>query len=111
MEVDSRFEESLLRSLKLEDPWLSPKTWESIPSESGVSANQAVDSSSSRDCLYDISSVSVCKLVTLIFSSCRNFYSLMNWYWTSGYVICAVKLVLTCEFQVFYLCLVVYLWN
>jgi len=35
MTVDTKFT-GLLENLKVEDPWLSPNTWESIPSESGL---------------------------------------------------------------------------
>ncbi|XP_042436289.1 uncharacterized protein LOC122022383 isoform X2 [Zingiber officinale] len=35
MEIDTNFS-TLLQSLKVDDPWTPPKTWESIPSESGV---------------------------------------------------------------------------
>ncbi|XP_074567058.1 uncharacterized protein LOC141823694 [Curcuma longa] len=35
MEIDPNFS-TLLQSLKVDDPWTPPKTWESIPSESGV---------------------------------------------------------------------------
>lgn len=82
MAVDLQFEESLLQKLKLEDPWLPPKPWESVPSESGPSISPPLNSASFHGCLYDISSVSVrissllqvfcCLICTgLNFSSCK----------------------------------------
>lgn len=59
MAVDLHFEESLLRQLKLEDPWLPPKPWESVPSESGASVSLSTNHVSAHGSLYDISSVSV----------------------------------------------------
>ncbi|KAL9238678.1 hypothetical protein vseg_013068 [Gypsophila vaccaria] len=77
MAVD--FEASLLRSLKLDDPWLSPKPWESIPSESGgivVSSSSSRPSSpSSFECFYDLSSVSEASLVRLVLNALQGVES------------------------------------
>ncbi|KAK9755780.1 hypothetical protein RND81_01G050100 [Saponaria officinalis] len=73
MAVDFHFEESLLRSLKLEDPWLPPKSWESIPSESGTVASSSP--SSSHECLFDLSSVSEASLVRLVLNALQGVES------------------------------------
>lgn len=70
MAVDLHFEESLLRKLKLEDPWLPPKPWESVPSESGASDSLYSNHASFNGCLYDLSSVSVSSS-----SQIKSFYS------------------------------------
>uniref|UniRef100_A0A5B7BZ58 Gamma-tubulin complex component 6 n=1 Tax=Davidia involucrata TaxID=16924 RepID=A0A5B7BZ58_DAVIN len=65
MAVDANFA-SLFENLKMEDPWLPPRPWESIPSESGLSHFDAStpQSSLSRR-LYDTSTVSETSLVRL----------------------------------------------
>jgi len=40
MTVDAKFAR-LLENLKVEDPWLPPNTWESIPSESGLHSSSS----------------------------------------------------------------------
>ncbi|KAE8037663.1 hypothetical protein FH972_010235 [Carpinus fangiana] len=65
MAVDTNFA-MLFEKLKVEDPWLPPRTWESIPSESGRrgSLSSSLFSSSSHP-LYDASVVSEESLVRL----------------------------------------------
>ncbi|XP_059430349.1 uncharacterized protein LOC132163972 isoform X4 [Corylus avellana] len=65
MAVDTNFA-LLFEKLKVEDPWLPPRTWESIPSESGRrgSLSSSLFSSSSQP-LYDASVVSEGSLVRL----------------------------------------------
>lgn len=53
---------SLYEKLKVEDPWLPPRPWESIPSESGVSGSRIASSSPpshSENRLLGASTVSV----------------------------------------------------
>lgn len=49
---------SLYEKLKVDDPFLPPRPWESIPSESGLSHSRCRASSSGQR-LFDISTVSV----------------------------------------------------
>ncbi|KAL8144074.1 hypothetical protein V2J09_017106 [Rumex salicifolius] len=66
MAVESSFS-ALLQNLKLDDPWLPPKPWEYIPSQSGlVSSASFPNSSSSNPSFYDLSSVSEASLVRLV---------------------------------------------
>jgi hypothetical protein len=59
MAVDTNFA-LLFEKLKVEDPWLPPRTWESIPSESGRRGSLSPSHfSSSSHPLYDASIVSV----------------------------------------------------
>lgn len=55
--AESDFTATLFDNLKLEDPWLPPSSWESIPSESGPPLTS--HSSSSHPPLRDASSVFV----------------------------------------------------
>ncbi|GMH11154.1 hypothetical protein Nepgr_012995 [Nepenthes gracilis] len=72
MAVESNFK-SLFQNLKLEDPWLPPKPWESIPSVSGPVPRSSVPSSSiSHGCLYDQSSVSEASLVRLVMNALQG---------------------------------------
>ncbi|RWW11682.1 hypothetical protein GW17_00024692 [Ensete ventricosum] len=57
MEIDPNFS-SLLRTLRVDDPWVPPKTWESIPSESG-SVRSADSCGQSQDPIYESSLISV----------------------------------------------------
>ena len=58
--VDDANFASLFENLKVEDPWIPPKTWESIPSESGLhSHSEDASLFSSNEPLYDLSTVSV----------------------------------------------------
>ncbi|KNA12914.1 hypothetical protein SOVF_122120, partial [Spinacia oleracea] len=75
MAVDLHFEESLLRQLKLEDPWLPPKPWESVPSESGASVSLSTNHVSAHGSLYDISSVSEASLVRLVLNALQGVQS------------------------------------
>lgn len=65
MAVDANFA-SLFENLKVEDPWIPPKTWESIPSESGLHSYSDASASSSNQPLYDLSTVSVSSLTSLL---------------------------------------------
>ncbi|KAF9613262.1 hypothetical protein IFM89_006761 [Coptis chinensis] len=56
MAVDSNFN-SLLQNLKLDEPWLPSKPWESISSESGISRDQKLNSF--QRSFYDPSTISV----------------------------------------------------
>ncbi|XP_040992512.1 uncharacterized protein LOC121239342 isoform X1 [Juglans microcarpa x Juglans regia] len=67
MAVDSNFA-SLFEKLKVEDPWLPPRTWESIPSESGDGGPRSLShlsSSSQSQPLYDASTLSEESMVRL----------------------------------------------
>ncbi|KAL5708845.1 hypothetical protein ACHQM5_019600 [Ranunculus cassubicifolius] len=70
MAVDSNFS-SLFHNLKLEDPYLPPKPWESIPSESGLPHSHPSDSNPS-DSLYDPSTVSEVNLVRLAINALQG---------------------------------------
>lgn len=76
MAVDTSFI-SLLQNLKLEDPWLPPKPWESIPSESGVSQSQASCSnfSSPPQGLHDTSTLSEASMVRLVMNALQGVQS------------------------------------
>ena len=56
MAVDANLA-SLFENLKVEDPWLPPRSWESIPSESG--RPPPISSSSHPPPLFHASTVSV----------------------------------------------------
>lgn len=58
MAVDTNFKGFLLEKVKGEDPWLPPRTWESIPSQSGTFLSPS-SSSQNRQLLADTSTVSV----------------------------------------------------
>lgn len=60
----------LFENLKLEDPWLPPRPWESIPSESGSSHQNS--SSSLFTPLYDTSCVSEASLVRLAINALQG---------------------------------------
>ncbi|KAJ8478436.1 hypothetical protein OPV22_022163 [Ensete ventricosum] len=64
MEIDPNFS-SLLRTLRVDDPWVPPKTWESIPSESG-SVRSADSCGQSQDPIYESSLISEANLVHLV---------------------------------------------
>ncbi|KAF5816289.1 putative gamma-tubulin complex component protein [Helianthus annuus] len=72
MAVDTDFT-SLLNNLKVEDPWLPPRPWESIPTESGLSVTSTSSSSSTR--FYDTSSVSEASLVRLAMNALQGLES------------------------------------
>lgn len=59
MAVDTNFKGLLLEKVKGEDPWLPPRTWESIPSQSGTFLSPSSSSSQNRQLLADTSTVSV----------------------------------------------------
>ncbi|XP_038986938.1 uncharacterized protein LOC103722329 isoform X2 [Phoenix dactylifera] len=73
MEVDRNFS-SLLRNLKMDDPWNPPKTWESIPSESGA-ARSGDSGRGPQDPVYDPSSVSDAVLVRLVTNALQGVRS------------------------------------
>lgn len=65
MEVDTNFG-SLFEKLKLEDPYVPPAQWESIPSESGfASSSSSLDSNLFSHVQYSTSAVSESSLVRL----------------------------------------------
>ncbi|GAB4859901.1 hypothetical protein Ancab_011382 [Ancistrocladus abbreviatus] len=74
MEVELNFE-SLFPHLKLDEPWLPPKPWESIPSESGGLSHSSLPSLSSHNCRYDLSSVSEESLVRLVINALQGVQS------------------------------------
>lgn len=73
MEVDPNFS-SLLRNLKVDDPWIPPKTWESIPSESGADLS-GDPGRGPQDPIYDLSSVSDAILVHLVMNALQGVKS------------------------------------
>ncbi|KAF5735464.1 hypothetical protein HS088_TW15G00970 [Tripterygium wilfordii] len=69
---------SLFERLKVEDPWLPPSTWESIPSEGGVRFSQhdiASSASSRSDPNYQTSSVSEASVVRLALNALQGVQS------------------------------------
>ncbi|URE42113.1 Spc97 / Spc98 family [Musa troglodytarum] len=68
MEIDPNFS-SLLRTLRVDDPWVPPKTWESIPSESGR-VRSADSCGESQDPIYESSLISV-----IPFNNAQSLYS------------------------------------
>ncbi|KAF8396318.1 hypothetical protein HHK36_017933 [Tetracentron sinense] len=77
MAVDLNFA-SLFRNLKLEDPWLPSKPWESIASESGVSQSEISISKSSQMPLYDPSTASEASLVRLMINALQGVQSSLD---------------------------------
>ncbi|KAF6169812.1 hypothetical protein GIB67_034204 [Kingdonia uniflora] len=72
MAANSNFS-SLLQNLKLEDPWLSSKPWESIKSESGVISNpKSSNSDDSKQPLYKPSMISEVGLVSLVVNALQG---------------------------------------
>ncbi|KAF7815439.1 Gamma-tubulin complex component 6 [Senna tora] len=75
MAVDANLA-SLFENLKVEDPWVRPKTWESIPFESGLHSHPDASSlSSSNQPLYDLSTVSEASLVRLAMNAMQGVKS------------------------------------
>ncbi|CAL2265662.1 unnamed protein product [Prunus armeniaca] len=74
MAMDTNFASSLFENLNLEDPWLPPTTWESIPSESGNFHLRNPKSSSSHS-LYHASTVSEASLVRLAMNALQGVES------------------------------------
>lgn len=75
MAVDTDFT-SLFNKLKVEDPWLPPRPWESIPTESGRSATStSMSSPSISRRLYDTSTVSEASLVRLAMNALQGLES------------------------------------
>lgn len=58
---------SLYEKLKLEDPWLPPRTWEFIPSQSGNIVHPRAGDRSLRPSLFDVKTVSVSSPVSIFF--------------------------------------------
>ncbi|XP_065865805.1 uncharacterized protein [Euphorbia lathyris] len=73
MAVDTNFA-SLFDKLKVEDPWLPPSTWESIPSENGGRPSSNSHTSPQQP-LHHLSSVSEASLVRLAFNSLQGLES------------------------------------
>ncbi|KAK9066272.1 hypothetical protein SSX86_013593 [Deinandra increscens subsp. villosa] len=75
MAVDTDFT-SLLNNLKVEDPWLPPRPWESIPTESGLSVTSTSPSPHSTcSRLYDTSTVTEASLVRLAMNALHGLES------------------------------------
>ncbi|KAJ6796586.1 Uncharacterized protein M6B38_219255 [Iris pallida] len=69
---------SLLRNLKVDDPWTPPQTWESIPSESGGDSVRSLPSDSkhnSEDSILDLSAISEENLVRLVINALQGVKS------------------------------------
>ncbi|CAN4120090.1 unnamed protein product [Withania somnifera] len=66
---------SLFDKLKLEDPYVSPTTWESIPSESGAVSSSSSDINRSSHVQYSTSSVSESSLVRLALDALQGVES------------------------------------
>ncbi|XP_054790656.1 uncharacterized protein LOC129296082 isoform X2 [Prosopis cineraria] len=62
----------LFDNLKVEDPLIPPKTWESIPSESGLHSHSDASTSSSNQPFYDLSTVSEASLVRLVMNAMQG---------------------------------------
>ncbi|KAJ0013232.1 hypothetical protein Pint_20915 [Pistacia integerrima] len=73
MAVDTNFTGFLLEKVKLEDPWLPPRTWESIPSQSGTFLSSS--SSQNHQLLADTSTVSEASLVRLALNALQGVQS------------------------------------
>ncbi|XAR59611.1 hypothetical protein NMG60_11015508 [Bertholletia excelsa] len=72
MAVDTNFA-SLFDNLKLEDPWLPPRPWESIPSESGSSHSKIpISHSSIHRPVYDSPNVSESSLLRLTINALQG---------------------------------------
>lgn len=67
MAVDTKFAR-LLEDLKVEDPWLPPNSWESIPSESGLHSSSS-SSHPPNQALSHLSTLSVSSSSNLFYSS------------------------------------------
>ncbi|KAI7743415.1 hypothetical protein M8C21_011266 [Ambrosia artemisiifolia] len=75
MAVDTDFT-SLLNTLKVEDPWLPPRPWESIPTESGLSVSStSLSSPSPSRRFYATSSVTEASLVRLAMNALQGLES------------------------------------
>ncbi|KAI0501283.1 hypothetical protein KFK09_016227 [Dendrobium nobile] len=73
MEVESSFQ-CQLRNLKMDDPRVAPKTWESIVSESGTA--RTIDTAQGpQDTMYDLSAVSEASLVGLVINALQGVKS------------------------------------
>ncbi|XP_027914049.1 uncharacterized protein LOC114173703 isoform X1 [Vigna unguiculata] len=70
MTVDTKFMR-LLENLKVEDPWLSPNTWESIPSESGLHSS-STSSHPQNQPLSHLSTLSESSLVRLAMNAMQG---------------------------------------
>ncbi|KAJ0078980.1 hypothetical protein Patl1_23692 [Pistacia atlantica] len=73
MAVDTNFTGFLLEKVKVEDPWLPPRTWESIPSQSGTFLSSS--SSQNHQLLADTSTVSEASLVRLALNALQGVQS------------------------------------
>ncbi|XP_048136098.1 uncharacterized protein LOC115734393 isoform X3 [Rhodamnia argentea] len=66
---------SLYEKLKVEDPWLPPRTWESIPSQNGHSIHPRAGDPSLRRSLFDVKAVSEASLVRLAMNALQGVQS------------------------------------
>ncbi|KAK4419711.1 Gamma-tubulin complex component 2 [Sesamum alatum] len=64
--------DSLLEKLRLDDPWVPPRSWDSLPSEAGASSQP---SSNSNPALYTTSTVSEPSLVRLAMNALQGVES------------------------------------
>ncbi|KAL3518746.1 hypothetical protein ACH5RR_021335 [Cinchona calisaya] len=75
MVVETNTVAALLEKLKVDDPWLPPKPWESIPSESGRHQNHLPSHSQSSHGPYQISNLSEASLVRLVLTALQGVES------------------------------------
>ncbi|KAK7308197.1 hypothetical protein VNO77_41797 [Canavalia gladiata] len=68
--ADAKFA-SLLENLKVQDPWLPPSTWESIPCESGPRSSSFSTTKSNKP-LHDLSALSESTLVRLVMNAMQG---------------------------------------
>lgn len=66
---------SLYEKLRVEDPWLPPRTWESIPSQSGRNLHSRAGDGSPRRSLFDVKTVSEASLVRLAMNALQGVQS------------------------------------
>ncbi|XP_056165819.1 uncharacterized protein LOC115679045 isoform X2 [Syzygium oleosum] len=66
---------ALYEKLKVEDPWLPPRTWESIPSQSGRNLHPRAGDRSVRRSLFDVKTVSEASLVRLAMNALQGVQS------------------------------------
>ncbi|XP_071912520.1 uncharacterized protein [Coffea arabica] len=75
MAVEANMVAALLEKLKVDDPWVQPQPWESIPSESGRRQNPSTSRSQSSHGLYPISNLSESSLVRLVLTALQGLES------------------------------------
>ncbi|KAH9699203.1 Spc97 / Spc98 family of spindle pole body (SBP) component [Citrus sinensis] len=75
MAGDANFASSLLEKVKVEDPWLPPRTWESIPSQSGPHLSSSSSSNDHRHLHCATSSLSEASVVRLALNALQGLES------------------------------------